>query len=232
MPQRPSSTSTEKRRATHKQKSSSTRTRRTYVRKHATRSSFVDPSSPAARKAKLATETTDAAERTQDGVGYVIQTKTGKKRIWIRPPGFGRKADGSGPGVTKGSISSRTKEMKEMIQLRGPELVQRLFQLAFGYDLPTAHNACKTLMAYGYGRPTVHVELERGSEARSYVAEMPPPITHEQWMANMQKTYGPQVIDVTAKVSTTPAAETPTPTATPTAIATPDQHTVNGNGRP
>lgn len=200
-----------------------------YVRKHKSPSSFVDPSSPAAKKAKLVSQVADPAERTKAGTAYIVRTRRGKKRVWIRPEGFGRKADGSGPGVKPGHIGAKTKEMKQMIQLRGPELVQRLFQLAFGHDLPTAHNACKTLMAYGYGRPTVHVELERGADGRSYIAEMPPPISHEQWMANMHKTYGPQVIDVTQSSSSPASPPAPSP---PIPVATNGHGSMNGNGHP
>ena len=156
----------------------------------------VNESTPPTTKHTPAQGTTD----------FVVSTST-KNKKWIRPKGFGRQPDGSGPGRKKGTLSRVTKEIRSAIQLRGMEVIERLFDLAHSYDGQVAHQACKTLLLYGYGRPTIHVEIDT-TKKKTYVTEMPKAVSHDEWLNIMKNTYGRAIIDVTKAAVRDDDAET------------------------
>ena len=124
-------------------------------------------------------------------------------RSYNRPPGWGRNADGTGPGRLKGgSAQQRARfRLKYAIQCKGPNLVKRLFTLSNSKDGPTAVSAIRLLLAYGWGRPTIHVEVE-GNVTKRYMAVMPPTLAHEEWMAMVRQQTAPVLVE---ESSTNPA---------------------------
>ncbi len=115
-------------------------------------------------------------------------------------------------GRKKGGHNKVAMLIKDAIGRRQDEIVHRLFQLAgidplpgqekkkphqrWNHDGATQIAAIKTLLAYGFGRPTVHIQVE-GAVQRSYVMEMPPNMEHEEWMKLTQAsmTSLPKVIN-------------------------------------
>lgn len=85
------------------------------------------------------------------------------------------------PGRRKGRRNKGTYLIKHAIQGRGKWMVNRLFQLAKRRDGATALGALKLLLAYGYGKPAVVVELAGGNKL-PYSIETPPSMDHEQWV--------------------------------------------------
>jgi hypothetical protein len=113
------------------------------------------------------------------------------------PPGMGRQQNGFGHGRQKGTKNVASREIKAAIQKHGPELVKRLMTLARKkFDPQTNIAAIKVLLAYGYGRPTVHLEVG-GELRRPYVVEMPNDLNHEAWMQmTMAAAHGgPRVVN-------------------------------------
>lgn len=142
-------------------------------------------SSRSRRPSRETSDNGDGLSSTQEEHAFLLSSS--RKKKWVRPKGFGRGADGTGPGRVKGTENKATKEIKEAIQLRGAWLVTRLFELASSRDLQVAHAACKTLILYGYGRPTLHVSVD-GTTKKHYVVELPKPLSHDEWskMASTQ----------------------------------------------
>lgn len=118
-------------------------------------------------------------------------------RHYKRPPGWGRNADGTGPGKQKGSSAKQRAQyrLKYAIQNKGPQLVKRLFTIANCRDYTTAVSAIRLLLAYGWGRPTIHVEVD-GTIKKRYMAVMPPTLEHHEWMKMIQgQTHSTTIID-------------------------------------
>lgn len=119
----------------------------------------------------------DEPQSQSNSVAIARKTRCGKNLS----PDFGRKKDGTGPGRKVGSRARASGLIKKAIQGRGLWMVRRLFTLAKRRDGNVALGALKMLMAYGYGRPTVVVEISPEMN-REFAIETPPKLDHEQWV--------------------------------------------------
>lgn len=121
---------------------------------------------------------------------------------FTRPPGWGRNYDGTGPGKQKGSTPKQRAnyKLKYAIQCKGPDLINKLFKLSNNKDKHVAIGAIRLLLLYGWGRPTIHVEID-GTITKKYVAVMPPTMEHEEWMKMIQGRKGPTVVEPTSAAS-------------------------------
>lgn len=108
-----------------------------------------------------------------------------------RTKNWGRKLDGSGPGRQRGSSAKQRANfrIKYAIQCKGPAMVRNLFKLSVNRDPYVRLAALKMLFLYGYGRPTIHVDVS-GTVTKRYVAVMPPTLEHEEWMKMVHQQGG------------------------------------------
>jgi hypothetical protein len=117
---------------------------------------------------------------------------TNDERVYI----WGRQRDGSGPGRKKNSSPKQRANyrLKYAIQCKGPELIKKLFKIANSHDKMEALGAIKLLLAYGWGRPTIHIDVE-AKTAKRYVAVLPPTMEHDAWMKMVTAQQSPIVVN-------------------------------------